>query len=107
MLRCAIYLCTDKYWQRTGREASFVVLLINLVAVVVGWRGRTGQKYYGKRSMHDVTGPDPNPYQVGNFSVVPWRHIVKRTYLIWIIPVRDTRRRNMTGNSRMSLLSAP
>lgn len=24
---------------------------------------RTGQKYYGGKSMHDVSGPGPNPYQ--------------------------------------------
>lgn len=24
----------------------------------------TGQKVYGNRSMHDVDGPEPNPYQV-------------------------------------------
>lgn len=25
--------------------------------------GRTGQKYYGGKNMHDVSGPGPNPYQ--------------------------------------------
>lgn len=30
--------------------------------------GRTGQKVYGSRSMHDVDGPEPNPYQVTGLS---------------------------------------
>lgn len=45
------------------------LLLFNLTPKFLGGVlclcfGRTGQKIYGNRSMHDVDGPEPNPYQV-------------------------------------------